>query len=249
MLRSIIQSSFLEYPVRYLLKSFSKNNSVIANQSLILIFLKHIRKNSNCIDIGASKGSIFKHMNRLAPNGIHYAFEPIPSSFNPLHEQYKGSKNIFLKNLAISNYDGTAKFNFIQNFPGYSGLKLTEYPKSKKKEVLEIDVEVRKLDSVLSLGYSPDIIKIDVEGNEYSVFEGAYETLKKNNPIIIFEHAKGLSESYGTNSTQVYDFLVKKLNYKLYTLETFLHGNHELSEIEFENCYHIKNSHDYVAHK
>ena len=43
-------------------------------------------------------------------------------------------------------------------------------------------VQTMRLDS---LGIVPDLIKIDVEGNEYSVLCGARETLRAHHPIVL----------------------------------------------------------------
>ncbi|MEO8087447.1 MAG: FkbM family methyltransferase [Bacteroidota bacterium] len=245
--KSMVESTWLEYPARSILKSFTSNPSVVTNQSIIMIFIRTIKAQSNCIDIGASKGSIFKHMIRLAPKGTHYAFEPVPYSFAELQKKFSGFKNIHLKQMALSNVDGMTKFNFVKSHPGYSGIRSTGFPKNK--ETVEIDVELRKLDSVLPADYRPDVIKIDVEGNELFVFEGAYETLKKNNPVIVFEHDKGLCDAYGVDCSQVYDILVKKLNYKLYNLQSFTGNRHPLSEDELKKCFYEGSAHDYVACK
>jgi len=41
------------------------------------------------------------------------------------------------------------------------------------------------VDAVVELiGFSPDVLKIDVEGAEFRVLQGAYDTLTKTSPII-----------------------------------------------------------------
>ena len=40
-----------------------------------------IQKGSNCIDIGCHTGEILDNILKLAPEGQHFAFEPIPSLF------------------------------------------------------------------------------------------------------------------------------------------------------------------------
>jgi len=37
-----------------------------------------LRADSNCIDIGCHKGEILREMLKYAPNGQHFAFEPLP---------------------------------------------------------------------------------------------------------------------------------------------------------------------------
>jgi len=45
--------------------------------------------NSNCIDIGCHKGEILELILRYAPEGNHYAFEPIPYLFNQLEKNIR----------------------------------------------------------------------------------------------------------------------------------------------------------------
>lgn len=48
-------------------------------------------------------------------------------------------------------------------------------------------MEVATLDTVASeVGY-PNLIKIDVEGHEHAIFEGATDVFRKNRPIVLFE--------------------------------------------------------------
>ncbi len=55
--------------------------------------------------------------------------------------------------------------------------------------------------------YRPDVIKIDVEGAEQQVLEGALETLRRHRPIVIFEHGTGSAEAFGTCPGDIYQLL------------------------------------------
>ena len=59
---------------------------------------------------------------------------------------------------------------------------------------------VRKLDDLNELNQENiSLIKIDVEGHEFEVLEGARNVIMKNKPIIIFEH------NIGTNKNNIED--------------------------------------------
>ena len=53
-----------------------------------------------------------------------------------------------------------------------------------------------------------DLIKIDVEGAEGAVIEGAIETIKRNQPYIILEHGGKSSSAFGYSSSEIYDLLL-----------------------------------------
>jgi hypothetical protein len=65
---------------------------------------------------------------------------------------------------------------------------------------------VRRLDAVLP-GIRPHFIKIDVEGAELEVLEGAIGTLKRAKPIVAFEHGLGGADVYDVRPEDIFDLL------------------------------------------
>lgn len=61
-----------------------------------------------------------------------------------------------------------------------------------------------------------DLIKIDCEGYELFVLEGAIETIQRNRPVIIVEQKKGHGTTFGLKDTQAVDYL-KGLGMKLHS--------------------------------
>jgi hypothetical protein len=55
----------------------------------------------------------------------------------------------------------------------------------------------------------PDLIKIDVEGHELKVFQGAYNTISKHRPVIFYE------SMHGTGFDVIYDTLTN-FGYTIY---------------------------------
>ena len=102
-----------------------------------IIMKKMIKKNSNCIDIGCYKGEILELMLQYAPEGKHYAFEPIPYLFATLEKKFKNKVQIFP--YALSDNKGFSTFQFVKNAPAYSGLKRRKYNISNP-EIEEIEV-------------------------------------------------------------------------------------------------------------
>jgi len=60
-------------------------------------------------------------------------------------------------------------------------------------------------------------MKLDAEGSEFSVLQGAKEALEKFRPFIVIEMNGILLQQAGHSSTQVADFLAER-NYRLFTL-------------------------------
>jgi hypothetical protein len=69
-----------------------------------------------------------------------------------------------------------------------------------------VEVKVSKLDSLLE-DEDPSILKIDVEGFETRVLEGAERTLKKESLHSIIIELNGSGSRYGFDETKIVDFL------------------------------------------
>lgn len=75
------------------------------------------------------------------------------------------------------------------------------------------------LDAFFSERKDPEIIKIDVEGAEGHVLEGAEKLLKRSSPTLFIElHFGGRMESYGHSYSEIKDKL-ESLGYDLKTLQ------------------------------
>ena len=149
------------------------------------------------MDVGCHKGEILDLFLQAAPQGIHFGFEPIPVLFQNLKVKYAGRTNCHLYDLALSNQQGTSSFNYVVSNPSYSGLLKRRYDRPNEEDTL-ITVRTEKLDDILPPDIRVDVIKIDVEGGELMVLEGAVATLTRCKPIVIFEHGLGASEMYGS---------------------------------------------------
>ncbi len=209
------------------------------------IMRRVIVHDSNCIDIGCHKGEILDTMLKLAPEGHHFAFEPIPEMFEQLTEKYNGRAKILP--YALSDKQSTSKFNFVKNASAYSGLQNRTY-KVKKPVIEKIPVEVTTLDSVIPTDVDIHFIKIDVEGAEFNVLKGGIELLKRNRPVIIFESGLGASEFYGTDPEMLYEFLNEEAGLNVSLLRNFYKGQSPLSRKSFIDCYNNNSEWYYIAH-
>lgn len=202
-----------------------------------------IQRNSNCIDIGCHKGEILDVMLELAPDGHHTAFEPIPLFYNALIEKYKGKAVIFP--YALSDKDGTADFQYVKNAPAYSGLRKREYTVNPDIEVLS--VEVKKLDALIA-GQNVNLIKIDVEGAELNVLQGAINTLKSEKPYVIFEFGIGASNYYESTPEKMFQLLCVDAGLKISTLKSFVRSQSPLNSSDFKKLYDNQTEYYFIAH-
>jgi hypothetical protein len=129
--------------------------------------------------------------------------------------------------------------------PSYSGLKKRDYPKSE--EIKEIKVQVRKLDDILSRAKKIDLIKIDVEGAEYDVLQGATNILKEDKPVLIFEFGLGASNHYGVDAKKMYELLAIQHQYNIFTLKGWLRKESPLSQETLEDYYKTNKHYYFIA--
>ncbi len=210
------------------------------------ILKRTLNANSNCIDVGCHKGEILDYFIKYAPNGQHYGFEPIPNLYKSLKEKYATMANILP--YAISSKSGESTFKFVRNAPAYSGLSLREY-NIPSPDIEEIKVELKTLDEIIPTDIKIDLIKIDVEGGEFDVLKGAKDLLMRDKPTIIFECGLGASEYYGTNPTDIYQYLTNEIGLRVSTLKSFIKNSQSLTQSGFEDLFYRKVEYYFIAHE
>ena len=207
------------------------------------IMKKVIQKDSNCIDIGCHKGEILQFILKLAPQGKHFAFEPIPYLYDQLNVKFKNQATILP--FALSDKSGQTTFNLVKNAPAYSGINKRKYA-VENPEIEEIQVELKQLDEVIPAETKIDLIKIDVEGGEFDVLKGAKKILQNHHPILVFECGIGASEFYGTKPKEIFQYLTD-LNYNISTLGAFMKQSAPLTISEFENAFINNTDYYFIA--
>jgi FkbM family methyltransferase len=208
------------------------------------IMRKILQHDSNCIDIGCHKGEMLELMLTYAPNGNHYAFEPIPFLQDLLNYKY-GSKAQIMR-YALSDRNGFSSFQYVRNAPAYSGIKQRKYDISKP-EIEEISVELKRLDDIIPPEVKINFMKVDVEGGEFDVFKGAFRILSTDKPLVIFEFGKGAGDYYGTTPSALYDFLINA-GLNISTLKAYFYNKSPLKAQEFDDCFQTNREYYFVAH-
>jgi FkbM family methyltransferase len=140
------------------------------------------------LDVGASYGM---HSVLFLSVGIPIiAFEPNPSCF--AHFQTVCDLNGFTgrwEQVAIGNKVGKIELVYPEKETWLGSVSLDVVPTLKKSDGVIVErVELRKLDDYVGdIPRDRVLIKIDVEGFEYEVLEGASQLLRDRKPKLIFE--------------------------------------------------------------
>lgn len=136
-------------------------------------------------DIGANIGLTAILFSSLARKV--YAFEPSPSTYNILTENLlrAGATNVEAINIGLGNTTESLTITFAGN--NRSGGYVSNKMRPKTGYVTE-DIRLDTLDSYFANSeVSPNFLKIDVEGFEPQVINGAGLFLKKMKPIVVLE--------------------------------------------------------------
>jgi FkbM family methyltransferase len=170
------------------------------------------------VDIGANNG-IF--IDRLFVNNdlskYVLAFEPNPNLNNKLNKKIK--KGILIQK-ALSNKKGNSKFNlYLSDDTTSSLLERGDMMPHFTSKVERIDVELEIFDSFISLILKESsvgiFIKIDAEGVEFPIMEGAISALRTfSNIFLMFEYSKAWKLG-GHTLKQAFHYL-DVLNFKFY---------------------------------
>ena len=222
--KKLVVGTFFERPVYRISGFFGRAPEAFAREGQLRverdeanmesIMRDLLRPNSNCIDVGAHGGVFLRRFTELSPGGDHYAFEPLPDFAANLREEFPGA-HVF--DCALGNRAGRGSFQYVPELPGWSGLRPQPYPVQTTPETL--DVEIKRLDDVLPGDLHVTFIKIDVEGGELEVLQGAERIIKRSRPAILFEHARIHNMEYSTTPRMVHDFLVGDCGLAIYSLD------------------------------
>ena len=128
--------------------------------------LGHVKQWRNAIDVGANVGQWTRPLAEKFQQVI--CFEPNPN-FRECFNKNITESNVTLWPYGLSDKEHTAQQDF----------------NSTVLKEGEGDIECRTLDSFNLTDV--DYIKIDVDGFEVPVLQGAQETIRKNNPVINIE--------------------------------------------------------------
>jgi FkbM family methyltransferase len=212
-----IRSRAFKYPVVY---PFIENSKLIVQKGMTgatgniytglhefedMMFLLHLlRPGELFVDVGANIGSYTILASSVSGAKV-ISFEPVPETF--LHLKHNVDINdresfVELNNSGVGDKPG--KLNFTSGYDTMNHV-VTDLPVSSAGL---IQVDILTLDEALS-GVLPVLIKIDTEGFELAVLNGAKSTLQKTSLLAIIVEINGSCRRYGIKETEIHECILE----------------------------------------
>src|SRR3990167_2196575 len=138
---------------------------------------KHVRQWRVAVDCGAHCGFWTKEMAERFDRV--FAFEAAPDTYRCLEKNISGYSNVKMFNHAVGARAASCRIMEDDKRKGNSG---SRYIKAG------LDIPIVALDEMNI--ETCDLLKIDVEGYEFAVIEGARKLIEKHRPVIIMETDK-----------------------------------------------------------
>lgn len=166
-------------------------------------FLLHFLRGEDLfVDIGANVGSYtILACSAVGARGV--AFEPVPSTYKRLVENMRLNhldERVKCINKGVGFQQGSIAFT--------SDSDTTNHALASGEQCAnKVTVEVTSLDAALQ-GECPSLIKIDVEGYETPVLEGAPEILKNQTLHAVIMELNGSGSRYGFDESKILELML-----------------------------------------
>jgi FkbM family methyltransferase len=198
------------------------------------------------IDAGSNTGQMAGLMSLCTgPNGKVFAFEPHPEIFGELQTNiaswspFTQLSPIQPMQIALGNSSGTIKLHVHADFSKNRGSSSIASDADSIDSLISYTVKVSSLDELIGENNKIGLMKIDVEGYEFTVFQGSRRVLASRQiRDILFEDL----DEYPTKVTN----MLEEYGYKIYRLDGNWRGL-RLMPISSEQPHGSMNKHNFLA--
>jgi FkbM family methyltransferase len=178
----------------------------------IMPLIAQLDEDAVVLDVGANIGVWTRLFARRVRRGKVYAFEPSPSTFALLRSNCAAHANVECVQRALGAQSGSMGF--------------VEDTQPELRHLTAADgggarVSVSRLDDWLLEAQLTrlDLLKIDVEGFEEELLEGACETLRRFQPLVLFEFIPHMAEQRSRFRGKTLFRTLRALGYRTFRLD------------------------------
>jgi FkbM family methyltransferase len=164
------------------------------------------------IDGGASTGS-YSLLAKFIPTLIVYAFEPVRETFQVLQANVALNKlltRVRPYRMALSDQEGEDVLHVTTppHMAALSWVGAKTNPIDGGQPFSEEMVATITIDRLCTIfGIRPTLIKLDVQGLEIGVLEGAQNTILAHHPDLVVEYCEATAAQYGYHPKQIGEWL------------------------------------------
>ena len=170
------------------------------------------------IDAGANLGDWSYELLTHFPDSEIVAFEPSKEAYAKLSGRFSNNKSVRCENLALGKFSGVTKLFADQSGSGLGSMTKRRVEHFDINFNYEEEINVTTLDSWmqnLDTKFTPNILKMDVEGHELDILIGAPKTLQH---IEIIQFEFGGSNIDTRTYFQDFWYFFKEQNFDIYRI-------------------------------
>lgn len=222
---------------RWIKTKLGRPLTVLHSDWSVLDCIGPIYRPHQILDVGAHHGWFFHCWLDWCPQAEVHAFEPFPESYEVTRGLYGSDPRVRLHPVAIGASCGHQTLNVLNGSKVSNSFLVPkratwEAVRFDTGEITQVTVPVTTVDAYAQAHALADIflMKVDVQGYEIKVLEGALETLPRIDHIFIEAGIKRLYEN-APRFSDVFEFLTAR-GFHLMALRTWHRGNHVLMETD-----------------
>lgn len=174
------------------------------HSGLTLFLLAQLREGMTVVDIGANQGELTAvAAGCVGASGNVIAYEPSPVTADALRARLARERHVEIRQCALAGHVGKSAF-YVDPSKSTSS---TLYPDAIGPIRKQVRVRVQTLNAEMDQLPPVDLIKIDAQGAEGAILEGARRLLKRDKPLLIFELWPHGLRAAGTDGARLLDRL------------------------------------------
>jgi FkbM family methyltransferase len=214
----LIERIIRSHPLIYLIsRNLIRYTNIFEDDAKGVKYIQFNKSKINLIDIGASDGVSINYFKKNLSINKCICFEPNKNFVKILKKRRfintkiysyglgkKGQKKIF-----IPYYKFFGKIFYLDTYAFYNKNELLKQIKLDffLKKKIPIEESVITINKFPEINNNIDLIKIDVNGNEYEIILNIKRIINKNKPALIIENSKNIDKIIR---------ILKKINYKVF---------------------------------
>lgn len=197
------------------------------------------------LDVGANIGQYGLELRNIGYKGRIISFEPTKNAFRKLESISKKDENWDVFNISLGEFDGETFINLSENSVSSSlleSLPQLEEVAPRAKFINREKIKINRLDTIFcSLGINDSniFLKMDTQGYEKNIIEGAKESLLNVNGIQL---EMSLVPTYqgAPNFDEMYNLICNKLGFEIQTLESGYYNSNTGQLLEVDGIFFRK---------